>query len=46
MYIDISHNHFLPFVEAKHGGTSQFKLLDDNCGHHRARAVCFYMALH
>jgi len=44
-YIDILHNHLLPFVEAKHGGTSNFKLLEDNCGPHRARAVRFYLDL-
>ena len=45
-YIDILHNHHLLFVEAKHGGTSNFKLLDDNCGPHRDRAARSYMALH
>jgi len=45
-YVDIIHNHLLPFVEAKHGGTSNLELLDDNCGPHRALAVRFYMALH
>ena len=45
-YIDNSHDHDLPFVDAKHGGTSIFKLPDDNCRHHRAGAVRFYMALH
>jgi len=44
-YIDIWHNYLLPFAEAKSGGTSNFKLLDDNCGPHRAGAVRFYMAL-
>ena len=33
-------------MEAKHGGKSNFKLLEDNCAPHMARAVSFYMALH
>jgi len=40
-YIDILQHHLLPFVEAKHGGTSNIKLLDENCWPHRARAVRF-----
>ena len=44
-YIDIWHNYLFPFAEAKNGGTSNFKLLDDNCGPHRDGAVRFYMAL-
>jgi len=45
-YIEILHNHLLPFVEARHGGTSNFKPLEDNCGPRRARAVRFYLDLH
>jgi len=45
-YVDIIHEHLLPFIEDKHGGTGNFLLLEDNCGSHRALRSGKYMALH
>jgi len=44
-YIDILQSHLLPFVQVKHGKTSNIKLLEENCWPHRARAERFCMAL-
>jgi len=45
-YMDIIHEHLLPFIEDKHGGNGNFFLLKDNCRPHRALKVGKYMALH
>lgn len=45
-YIDILHTYLLPFVEALHGGVSNFTLQEGNCGPHRAVNVGKYLALH
>jgi len=46
LYMDIIHEHLLPFIEDKHGDTGNLLLLEDNCGPHRALKVGTYMALH
>ena len=45
-YMDINHEHLLPFIEDKHGGTGNILLLKDNYGPHRALKVAKYTALH
>lgn len=45
-YMGIIHEHPLPFVEQRHGGTSNFLLMEGNCGPLQAIIVGKYMALH
>jgi len=45
-YMDIIHEHLLPFNENKHGSTGNFVFVEDHCGPHRTLKVGRYMALH
>ena len=45
-YTGIIHEHLLPFIEDKHGGTGNFWLPDVNCGFYGAPKVGTFMALH